>query len=64
MKNEKSVKFIFMICLIIDLIHKIVNLKCGADQLNIKVGKIDSIEAENKNQGEVFEEYYPIKILT
>ena len=63
MKNEKSVKFIFMICLIIDLIHKIVNLKCGADQLNIKVGKIDSIEAENKNQGEVFEEYYPIKIL-
>jgi hypothetical protein len=48
MKNEKSVYFFFMIYLIIVLINEITDLKCGADQLSIKVGKIDSVETEKK----------------
>jgi len=62
MKNEKSVNFFFMIYLIIALINEISNLKCGADQLSIKVGKIDSTETGNKNQGDDYEEISPLKI--
>jgi hypothetical protein len=51
MKNEKSVNFFFMIYLIIVLINEITDLKCGADQLSIKVGKIDSVETEKKKSG-------------
>ena len=63
MKNEKSVYFFFMIYLIIVLINEITDLKCGADQLSIKVGKIDSVETEKKNQGDDYEEFSPIKIF-
>ena len=63
MKNEKSFIFFFIIYLIIVLINEISNLKCGADQLSIKVGKIDSIEIENKNQEDEYEDFSPLKIF-
>ena len=62
MKNEKSVNFFIMIYLIIALIKEIVDLKCGADQLSIKVGEIGSIEIGNKNQQVEYEDFSPLKI--
>ena len=62
MKNEKSVNFFIMIYLIIALIKEIVNLKCGADQLSIKVGEINSIEIGNRNQQVEYEDFSPLKI--